>query len=193
MLKVGLTGGIGSGKTTVAKIFETLGVPVYYADEAARHLMNTDPGIREAIIEHFGSNSYNEGQLNRKYVASIVFNDKEKLELLNSITHPATISHASEWIQQQNTPYIIKEAALMFESDAYLSMDKVIGVHSPLDLRIERTMQRDHVTREEVLKRIHRQMDEDEKMNRCDFVMINDEKQLLIPQVIALHEEFMKK
>jgi dephospho-CoA kinase len=193
MLKVGVTGGIGSGKTTVAKIFETLGVPVYYADEAARHLMNTDPGIREAIIEHFGSNSYNEGQLNRKYVASIVFNDKEKLELLNSITHPATISHASEWIKQQNTPYIIKEAALMFESDAYLSMDKVIGVHSPLDLRIERTMQRDHVTREEVLKRINRQMDEVEKMKRCDFVLINDEKQLLIPQVIALHEEFMKK
>jgi dephospho-CoA kinase len=187
MLKVGLTGGIGSGKSTVAKIFETLGIPVYYADEAARHLMNTDPGIREAIIQHFGDDSYTEGHLNRKYIASVVFNDAEKLELLNSITHPSTIRDAEEWIKDQTTPYVIKEAALMFESDAYKSMDKVIGIYSPIELRIERTMQRDHITREEVLKRINRQMDEDEKMKRCDFVLINDEKQLLIPQVIALH------
>jgi len=191
MLKVGLTGGIGSGKSTVAKIFETLGIPIYYADDAAKHLMNTDPGIRDVIIQHFGKESYNEGQLNRKHIASIVFNDEKKLELLNSITHPATISHANEWIQKQTTPYIIKEAALLFESDAYKSLDKIIGVSAPLELRIERTIQRDHVTREEVVKRISRQMNEEEKMKRCDFVLINDEKELLIPQVMELHQKFL--
>src|SRR5258705_4342017 len=116
MIKVGLTGGIGSGKSVVAKVFETLGIPVYYADNAAKILMNTNKDLKIAIIKNFGEGSYMNGELNRKYLASLVFNDKEKLELLNSLTHPATILDAGDWMKRQTSPYIIKEAALLFES-----------------------------------------------------------------------------
>ncbi len=191
MLKVGLTGGIGSGKSTVAKVFEALGIPVYYADDETKRLMNEDAGLKEKIIEHFGKESYVNGELNRVYISSIVFNDKGKLELLNSLTHPATIHHAEEWMKKQTSAYAIKEAALIFESGSDKQLDKVIGVYAPEELRIERVMKRDGVSREEVLKRISRQMNEDEKMQRCDFVIRNDEQQLLLPQVMKLHEELL--
>ena len=196
MIKVGLTGGIGSGKSLVAKIFETLGIPVYYADDAAKNLMNTNEELKKEIIKNFGEDSYSNGELNRNYIASIVFNDKEKLELLNSITHPATILDAEEWIKKitesrgQTTPYIIKEAALLFESGANKNLDFVIGVDAPLPLRIERVMNRDGITKEEIMKRITRQMNEDEKMKLCDFVITNNEKELVIPQIIELHKKF---
>jgi len=202
MLKIGLTGGIGSGKTTVAKIFEVLGIPVYYADDAAKKLMNTDPALKEQIIQHFGSRSYINGELDRKYMAAIVFTEKAKLELLNSLTHPATIRDAEAWMKKiadsrgltesggQNPPYIIKEAALLFESGANRSVDQVIGVAAPLSLRVERTMKRDKLAKEDVLKRISRQMDEEEKLKRCDHVIVNDEEQLLVPQVLDLHKKF---
>jgi dephospho-CoA kinase len=191
MLKVGLTGGIGSGKSTVAKIFEVLGIPVYYADDAAKRLMNEDKELKAAITRHFGNESYINDQLNRSYLASVVFNNEEKLSLLNSLTHPATILDASQWMQKQTTPYIIKEAALIFESGSNQHLDYVIGVYAPAPLRIRRTMDRDHITQEEVLKRISRQMNEEDKMKRCDFIIINDEQQMLIPQVLAIHERFL--
>lgn len=190
MIRVGLTGGIGSGKSTVAKIFEVLGIPVYYADDAAKKIMNTDKELKAVLIKNFGEQTYRDGKLHRAYLASIVFNDKEKLELLNSLTHPATIRDASEWIEKQTSPYIIKEAALLFESGASDYMDYVIGVYAPQELRIKRAMQRDHITMEEVLQRINRQMDEHAKMKRCDFIITNDEEQLVIPQVLKLHERF---
>ncbi|HUM98448.1 MAG TPA: dephospho-CoA kinase [Chitinophagaceae bacterium] len=190
MLKIGLTGGIGSGKSTVAKIFETLGIPVYYADDAAKELMNTDPDLKELIIKNFGSNVYTDNKLNRSYLASIVFADKLKLEILNSLTHPATINAANEWIALQKGPYIIKEAALLFESDAHKHLDAIIGVSSPIALRMKRVMQRDNLTEEDVQKRINRQMDEAEKMRRCDYIIHNDESTLLIPQVLALDKKF---
>lgn len=193
MLKIGLTGGIGSGKSTVAKIFEILGVPVYYADDAAKRLMNEDEELKATIISHFGEESYINNKLNRPYLASVVFNNEEKLALLNSITHPATIRDADQWMQKQNSPYIIKEAALLFESGSYNYLDYIIGVSSPAQLRISRTMERDHVSREEVQKRINRQMDETEKMRRCNFIITNNEQEMLIPQVIALHEKLIKK
>jgi dephospho-CoA kinase len=191
MIKVGLTGGIGSGKSVVAKLFETLGTPVYYADDAAKKLMNTNPGLKSVIIENFGEGSYTNGELDRKYIASIVFNDTEKLELLNSLTHPATIRNAEEWIKGQTSPYIIKEAALLFESGGDKILDHVIGVYAPLPLRVKRVMTRDVVSEEEVMKRINRQMNEEEKMKRCDFVITNDEQQLVIPQVLKLHEKLL--
>lgn len=196
MIRIGLTGGIGSGKTTVAKIFQVLGIPVYYADDVAKKLMNTDTSLKETIIKHFGVQAYRNGELDRKYLASIVFNDTAKLKLLNSLTHPATIRDAEEWMKQlaesggQKTPYIIKEAALLFESGANKSVDRVIGVYAPLPLRIKRVMKRDGVTEEEVIKRISRQMDEEEKMKRCDYVITNNEEQLLLPQVLELHDKF---
>lgn len=190
MIKVGLTGGIGSGKSVVAKVFETLGIPVYYADDAAKKLMNTDEELKAAIFKNFGEGSYVNGELDRKYMAAIVFNDKEKLDLLNSLTHPATIRDADEWIKQQTSPYLIKEAALLFESGANKNLDYVIGVFAPLQLRIKRVMARDGTKEEEALKRIGRQMDEEQKMKRCDFVIINNEEELVLPQVLELHKKF---
>jgi dephospho-CoA kinase len=192
MLKIGLTGGIGSGKSTVAKIFETLGVPVYYADEEAKRLMNTDEELRSVIKKNFGAESYRNGQLDRKYLASIVFNDKYKLDLLNSLVHPATIRDAEQWMKKQTTPYVIKEAALLFEAGSTDRLDHVIGVFAPVEMRIKRVIDRDKVNRNEVLERMKRQIDEETKMKLCDFIITNDESQLLIPQVLNLHEQFLK-
>lgn len=190
MLKIGLTGGIGSGKSTVAKIFEVLGVPVYYADDAAKELMNTDPQIKEAIKKIFGADAYQAEKLNRSYLASIVFADEKKLETLNALIHPATINASNAWMEKQSAPYIIKEAALLFESDAYKYLDAVIGVSSPLPQRIKRVMERDNTSEDEILKRINRQMNEEEKLKRCQFIIHNDESTLLIPQVIELDKKF---
>lgn len=192
MLKIGLTGGIGSGKTTVAKVFETLGIPVYYADEATKRLMNSDENLKYLLIKNFGEATYKNGELDRKYLANIVFNDKDKLELLNSITHPATINDAEEWIKDQTTSYIIKEAALLFESGAAKNLDYFIGVYSPEELRINRVMQRDNISREEVLQRLSKQMDENKKMELCDFVIINNEEELVVPQILGIHQQLLK-
>lgn len=191
MLRVGLTGGIGSGKSTVAKIFETLGAPVYYADETAKRLLHEDQRLIQLIKDHFGEESYINGRYNRAYIAGIVFHDPEKLQLLNSIVHPATLADAEKWMKRQTFPYAIKEAALIFESDAFKQLDEVIGVYAPAALRISRTIARDGSSEEEVLARISKQMNEEEKMKRCDHVIINDESQLVIPQVIALHQQFI--
>ncbi|MGH2552759.1 MAG: dephospho-CoA kinase [Chitinophagaceae bacterium] len=190
MLRIGLTGGIGSGKSVVAKIFETLAIPVYYADDAAKRLMNTNAAVKASIIKKFGENSYISGELNRKHLASIVFNDVKKLELLNALTHPATIHDAEEWIKNQQSSYIIKEAALLFESGANKNLDHVIGIYAPLHLRISRVMARDGITEEEIMKRINRQMDEEKKMKLCDFIITNNEEELVIPQVLELHKKF---
>src|SRR5258705_8262874 len=131
MLKIGLTGGIGSGKSTVAKIFEVLGVPVYYADEAVRQIMNSDKQLKAALAKNFGEKAYRGDELDRAYLASVVFADKQKLELLNSLTHPATIRDANRWMLEQTSSYIIKEAALLFESGANKYLDLVIGVSAP--------------------------------------------------------------
>jgi dephospho-CoA kinase len=191
MLKIGLTGGIGSGKTTVAKVFEILGIPVYYADDAARNLMNTNARLKDNIIAAFGPDSYENEMINRPYVSSLVFNNPEKLVLLNHLVHPVTIADAENWMKHQTTPYAIKEAALIFESGAQEHLDHVIGVSAPLSLRILRTMKRDKISREAVLQKMDRQMDESIKLKLCDFVIVNDELTLLIPQVLALHEKFL--
>lgn len=190
MLKIGLTGGIGSGKSTVAKIFETLGIPVYYADAEAKRLMNSSETLKKVIRQNFGEATYENDQLNRKYLAGIVFNDPEKLELLNALIHPVTINDAEQWMQQQSAPYSIKEAALLFESGAAENLDLIVGVYAPQALRIKRVMKRDGLTADEIMKRINRQVNEEMKMKLCDFVIINDEQELLIPQVLKLHQHF---
>jgi len=191
MLKIGITGGIGSGKTTVSKVFETLGIPVYYADDAAKVLMNTDTALAAGIREAFGEAAYNSGVLDRKYLAGKVFNDVQKLEQLNRLVHPATLADAAAWMERQETPYVIKEAALIFESGSQQQLQKVIGVYAPTHLRIQRVMQRDGVTREAVLSRMDKQINETIKMRLCDYVIDNDEQQLLIPQVLAVHEKLL--
>lgn len=190
MLKIGLTGGIGSGKSTVAKIFETLGIPVYYADAEAKRLMNSSETLKKVIRQNFGEATYENDQLNRKYLADIVFNDPEKLELLNALIHPVTINDAEQWMQQQSAPYSIKEAALLFESGAAENLDFIVGVYAPQALRIKRVMKRDGLIADEIMKRINRQVNEEMKMKLCDFVITNNEQELLVPQVLKLHQHF---
>ena len=192
MLHIGLTGGIGSGKTTVAKVFELLGIPVYYADDAAKRIMREDEELKAAIQKQFGADAYSNGELNRAYLSVKVFNDPFQLEMLNSLVHPATIRDAANWMAKQSTYYTIKEAALIFESGSAEYLDYIIGVYAPVELRIERTMERNHLSYDEVTQRMNNQLDEDMKMKLCDFVIYNDEQQLLIPQVIALHQKLLR-
>ena len=191
MLKIGLTGGIGSGKSTVAKVFQTLGIPVYYADDAAKELMNNNEGLKQQIILHFGEDVYENKVLNRKLLAQKVFNNPTQLHLLNSLVHPATIQAAEDWFVQQKAPYCIKEAALIFESGSQQNLDFVIGVYTPTTIRLQRVMHRNKATKEEVQQRMDKQIDETIKMRLCDFVVTNNEQELLIPQVMALHEKFI--
>jgi dephospho-CoA kinase len=192
MLRIGLTGGIGSGKTTVAKVFALLDVPVYYADEASKRLYHTDAGLQRDIKKHFGEDVYNQDQLDRARLAAIVFNDPQKLQLLNRLVHPPTIRDAQEWMQRQTAPYVIKEAALLFESGSAEGLDYVIGVQSPVHLRIRRVIDRDGLTREQVLSRASHQIDEDMKMKLCDFIIRNNEQELVMPQVLELHGKFLE-
>ena len=192
MLRIGLTGGIGSGKSTVAHVFEVLGIPVYYADIEAKKMMHHDEELKQQIIQHFGAATYHNNILNRKHLASLVFDNKEKLALLNSLVHPATIRHGKQWMEKQKTPYAIKEAALIFESGTQEHLDYVIGVTAPLPLRIQRAMQRDNITREEVLHRMKNQINEDIKMRLCDFIIRNDEQELVIMQVLSLDRKLRK-
>lgn len=189
MLKVGLTGGIGAGKTTVAKIFEKLGVPVYYADINAKQLMVTDPVLVEGIKAEFGKDVYLGDELDRPRLARIVFNDTGKLEKLNKLVHPAVRKDFTAWCLKHKTqPYVVEEAAILFESGAYKLMDKVVMVTAPKDIRINRVMERDATTREAVLARMANQWEEEEKINLSDHVIINDNQQLVIPQVLNIHK-----
>ena len=192
MLKIGITGGIGSGKSTVANIFEVLGIPVYYADDAAKRLMNEDEELKEKIKLKFGNEVYKNEKLDKKYLAEIVFASHEKLSVLNALVHPATLKDADAWMQHQTTAYTLKEAALIFESGAQQNLDYVIGVTAPAPLRILRTMNRDGITREAVIARMDKQLDETIKMKLCDFIIKNDEQEMLLPQVLALHEKLLK-
>jgi dephospho-CoA kinase len=193
MLKIGLTGGIGSGKTTVAQIFEVLGIPVYYADSAAKDLMNQDPELKKQIISAFGAEVYKEGKLDRSFLGGQVFGDTEKLGRLNSIVHPATLRDAETWMKKQKTHYAIKEAALIFEAGLEKFFDYMVGVTAPESIRMERTISRDQTSAENVLQRMQQQMDEKEKISRCDFVITNDGVQALLPQVLVIHEKLMAK
>jgi dephospho-CoA kinase len=192
MLKIGITGGIGAGKSTVAGIFKVLGAPVFDADATAKNILNSDPQLREQITAAFGSETYKNGLLDKKYLATLFFNNPDQLAKLNALVHPATIAAADNWAYRfADRPYIIKEAALLFEAGTNEGLDYIIGVTAPKELRITRVMARDLVSREEVLSRMQHQLDDTEKMKRCNIVLDNNEKTLLIPQVLALHEQFI--
>jgi dephospho-CoA kinase len=192
MLKVGITGGIGSGKSTVCKVFELFGVPVYYADDEAKKLLNTTT-VQQQIIAAFGNEIINSNcEIERPKLAAIVFNNKEKLQKLNSIVHPAVAKHFEEWLAiHSNSKYILKEAAILFESGSYSQVDKIISVVAPVDIRISRTMKRDNISKELVLQRMQNQISDEEKIKRSHFVIHNDESQLVIPQIIDIHKQLM--
>ena len=183
---IGLTGGIGSGKSVVAKIFATIGIPVFNADEEAKRIMQTSPEIKTKLIEQFGTDIYNAHGLDKEKLAAIVFNDPFQLQLLNAIVHPVTIQAAKDWAAKQNSPYVIKEAALIFESGAADGLFKVIGVTAPLSLRTHRVMQRDGITKDQVDARMRNQISDTIKMRLCDYVIDNNNQQMVIPQVLEI-------
>lgn len=192
MLTVGITGGIGSGKTTVCRVFELLDVPVFYADTEARKLQEEDSEVKAAMISLLGNEIYSFDGLNRKLVAEKVFSDKNLLAQLNKIIHPATIAAFNKWKKNYlDKPYVLKEAAILFESETNIGLDKIIVVTAPEELRITRIIYRDHLSHEQIIARIKNQMSEEEKTARADYVIMNDEKQAIIPQVMKVNEALL--
>jgi dephospho-CoA kinase len=194
MYQVGVTGGIGSGKTLVCSILEVLGIPVYYADLEARKLMNSDPALKEGITDLFGNDAFTEGKLDRKFIGSKVFGHPEMLKSLNNLVHPAVRKDYRRWVSgRTGVPYVVEEAAILFESGAQQFLDMSVLVYAPRELRVGRVIARDGVEREEVLRRISHQMDEKEKRDLADEVIINDNRRMLVPQVVALHEKIVNR
>jgi dephospho-CoA kinase len=196
MLRIGITGGIGSGKSVVCKYFERMQVPVYHADDTAKVIIDTDPGIRKEIIAFFGASAYTKKGLNRPFIRKKVFEDKESLSKLNAITHPPVLAHFALWcneMKKQKHPFVIKEAALIFEIKSYTTLDFTVCVIAPLETRIARVMRRDGKTREEVENIIKKQMSDEEKIKLANWVINNPDDELVLPQIVALHQLIINK
>jgi dephospho-CoA kinase len=193
--QVGITGGIGSGKSVICKIFTCLGVPVYDADSRAKSIMTTDGILIAQIKKEFGDLAYlSDGSLDREYLSRVIFENQEKRTLLNQMVHPRVAADTDRWLDQnREATYVVREAALLIESGAYLRVDKVLLVTAPEELRIKRVLARDpHRLREEVVKIMATQLPEEEKKKVADVVVYNDETQLLVPQILHLHNQFLK-
>jgi dephospho-CoA kinase len=193
MLKVAITGGIGSGKSLVCQVFKTLGIPIFDADAVSNHLVEHDATLKTAITELFGKEAYKNNIYNRKYIASIVFSQAEMLQALNALVHPKAIEAAKQWFEKQQTPYAIKEAAILFESNSEKDIDIIIGVTAPEKVRIERVMQRTGYSKEEVIKRMQQQMPDEEKMAKCNYVIQNNDTDAILPQILQIHQQLINK
>lgn len=191
MLKIGITGGIGSGKTSACRVFETLGIPVYYADDRAKHLMNTDPGLKNLLQTFFGEDIYVNGMLDRRRLAGIIFQNKALLEKVNSWVHPAVARDFAEWCDRQTAPYVLEEAAVLFENGMVERFRKVILVTAPGHLRVKRVCGRDRVSPAAVHMRMENQWSDEQKIDLADYVIYNDESQLLIKQVLYIHQTLL--
>jgi dephospho-CoA kinase len=192
MLAIGITGGIGSGKTLVCNVFRSLNVPVYEADQEARRIMAEDPVIRNRIIEHFGEEVYSGGSLNRPYLARRIFENTDEREFVNSLIHPAVREDFLNWMRQHGSiPYAIEEAALIFESGAYRELDMTILVTAPVKLRMDRIKQRDKLANKEISARMSSQIRVEEAEKLADYVIINDDKTFVLPQVLEIHQKIM--
>lgn len=190
MLKIGMTGGMGSGKTTVCKIFQCLNIPIYDADYEAKNLYNTDLQLREEVIQIFGADVFTNDLLNHSLLAAKIFSNPEKRQALNAIVHPRVQAHSASWFEKQSGPYAMKEAALLIESGAYRQLDHVILVRAAQETRIQRVMKRNPTWNlEEIRKRMNVQMSDEEKKPFCQFEIINEEPHLLIPQVMHIHQQ----
>lgn len=188
---IGLTGGIGSGKSTVAKMFEALGVPVYYADQEAKKLMHTSPAIKNKLIESFGKEAYISNELNREFLANLVFNNKEKLAQLNAIVHPEVHKHFKDWVKKQTSKYVIQENAILFENNKQGAFDAIITVTAPLDVKINRVMARDTTTKENVLARMKNQWKDEDKISHSDYVIHNIDLEQSKLQVNQIHAKIL--
>jgi len=192
MLKVGVTGGIGSGKSSVCKIFECLGVPVFRADDEGRRLLNDDTEIKKRVVDLLGKSILTSDKLDRKKIAALVFSDEQKLAQLNTIIHPAVRNSFLKWAESQSAGLIIEEAAVMFESGAYKMLDTIAVVAAPEQLRISRVMKRDNTSEAEVMKRMKNQISEEERVKRANHVVLNDGTGMLIPTVLKLHKSLLE-
>lgn len=192
MLKIGLTGGMGSGKTTVAGIFGVLGVPVFAADERAKAIMDEDPAVRSALIARFGEGIYPGGRLDRQALARIIFNDEDALKAVNGIVHPAVRADFQQWVGVHQSPYVIMEAAIMAENDGWKRFDQVITVACPEQERIRRVMERDGLSEEQVRARLRNQASDEQRQRIAHHVVRNDGQELIIPQVLAIHERILQ-
>jgi len=190
MLKVGITGGIGSGKSTVCNILKNLGVPIFTSDVAARELLNNDEGLKAQIKRNFDADMYTStGELDRERLAKCVFNNAEELEKLNNIVHPKVGHEFEIWSKKhERKPYVVKEAAILFETGSYHDLDKVVTVFCPKPTRMKRIIKRDNTTKQQVEKRMLFQYTDEERNSLADFIIINDGKEDLLPQVMELHE-----
>jgi dephospho-CoA kinase len=193
MLKIGITGGIGTGKSTICEIFALLGIPVYNADKAAKRLMATNENLKKKLIATFGTDAFTStGELDTIFLAKKVFADEKALKQLNALVHPAVLADFDQWCSQKQAPYVLKEAALLIESGSYKQCDYTILVESPIALRIKRLLNRDNSTEAQISARIANQMPDEEKAKVANFLLLNDEEHLLIPQILALHTQFLK-
>ena len=193
-LMIGLTGGIGSGKSMVARVFAILGIPVYYADDRAKWLMVNEPNLITGIKASFGEEAYlPDSTLNRKFLAEKVFGQPEQTLLINSLVHPAVKLDFEKWAAAQQTPYVIKEAALLFETGSYKELDKVINVSSPLKLRVARVLMRDQRSESQINDIINRQLPDEEKNPLADYVIKNNESKLVLPQVLEIHQKLIAR
>jgi dephospho-CoA kinase len=195
MYKVGITGGIGSGKTTACKVFEVLGIPVFYADTVAKEIMTQDALLVESVKAAFGNESYFEdGKINNKHIAGIVFNNEQALAQLNALVHPAVFRAFDAWEATipSTVSYTLKEAAILFESGSYKLCDTTILVTAPYEIKLKRLMQRDGITEEQVKARMDKQLSDEEKAKMADHFIVNDEQQPIIEQVLALHQQLLK-
>jgi len=194
-LKVGITGGIGSGKSTVAAIFSILNIPIYFADERAKWLMNNDIDLRKKILDAFGEESYSpSGDLNRTFLAKVVFSDPKKVKQINEMVHPAVGKDFNDWVTNQTSPYVLKEAALIFETGGEKLLDYVINVSAPLRIRVSRVIMRDtHRSEAQINQIIDQQLPDEEKNEKSDFVIKNVDNKLLIPQALKIHEKLLEQ
>ena len=183
MLKVGLTGGIGSGKSTIAKVIEAMGYPVFYSDTEAKKIIETNHNVKIKLVQYFGAGICTENSIDRKKLAEIVFNHAENLETINSIIHPEVRIHFNKWAEKQKVKVVFNEAAILFETGAYRKLDKNIIVIAPEEIRIDRVMKRDNLSKEEVLKRIHNQWSDDLKIPLADYIVTNDNQQPILIQL----------
>lgn len=190
---LGVTGGIGSGKTSVCRVFSVLGIPVFSADPEAKILMNTDEGIREAINRITGRDMYPEGILDRPGLAELIFNDRELLMKVNTAVHPVVMERFMDWAERQTSPYVIIEVAILFESGAADIVDRILTVTAPLEERIERVIMRNRMTREQVLERIRNQHDDEYLVSRSDYVIENSENDMIIPAVLDIHRDILSE
>ena len=191
MKKVGVTGGIGSGKSLVCKIFRCLNVPVFSADDEAKALLETDSEIRLVLTGFFGKELYLSGKLNKQMLADIIFNDRKNLEIVNNAVHPDVLERFTEWCTcQTKSAYVIMEAAIIFETGTDSFLDKVVNISAPEAIRIERVCKRDSVSKEKVIERINNQFTEKERKKMADINLVNDGKMMLLPQVLEVHKLF---